>query len=203
MAHDEPSTRDAGYTSRLVQLEGARWKKLLDVQAPYRRNLQRLLGGRAVLDVGCGIGRNLAQLGPGSVGVDHNADSVRICRERGLHAVVPDEFFGSADAVLGSFTGLLAAHLVEHLEPGTASEALRPYLAFLAPQARVVLICPQERGFASDPTHTEYYDLPALAALCVELGLEVESQSSFPFPSWAGRFFTYNEFVTVARTPAR
>jgi len=45
------------------------------VQAPYRRNLRRLVGDRAVLDVGCGIGRNLANLGPGSVGVDHNAHS--------------------------------------------------------------------------------------------------------------------------------
>jgi hypothetical protein len=31
------------------------------------------------------------------------------------------------------------------------------------------------------------------------LGLSVRRQYSFPFPRFAGRAFTYNEFVTVAR----
>ena len=75
---------------------------------------------------------------------------------------------------------------------------LAPYLSYLEPGARVVLICPQERGFASDPTHTVFVDQPALAALADELELRVERQFSFPLPRRAGRVFTYNEFVTVA-----
>jgi len=63
----------------------------------------------------------------------------------------------------------------------------------------VVLICPQERGFASDPTHTVFVDQPALAALAEELGLRTQRQYSFPLPRRAGKLFTYNEFVTVAR----
>jgi SAM-dependent methyltransferase len=47
---------------------------------PYRWNLHRLLGGRRVLDAGCGIGRNLVGLEAGSVGVDHNPHSVEHCR---------------------------------------------------------------------------------------------------------------------------
>ena len=39
------------------------------------------------------------------------------------------------------------------------------------------------------------------AALCTALGLTVEKQYSFPFPRFAGKVFTYNEFVTVARKP--
>jgi SAM-dependent methyltransferase len=191
-------TTGAAYTARLSELQGARWKRLLDVQAPYRRNLQRLLGDRSVLDVGCGIGRNLAHLGSTSVGVDHNAESVKVCRARGLTAVTTEEFGDSRHAVPGAFTGMLAAHLVEHLEPGTAASVLRPYLQYLASRARVVLICPQQRGFDSDPTHTKYFDQAALRGLSEELGLDVEWQASFPFPTWAGRWFTYNEFVTVA-----
>jgi hypothetical protein len=40
-----------------------------------------------------------------------------------------------------------------------------------------------------------------VAALARDLGLTVARQYSFPFPRAFGRLFTYNEFVTVARTP--
>lgn len=198
MSGHAPDTGDSAYTRRLVSQESVFWKRLLQVQAPYRWNLRRLLSRRAVLDVGCGIGRNLAHLGPGSVGVDHNPDSVQICRERGLTAFVPTEFMASRYASPGAFDGLLAAHLVEHLDPGTAADVLSPYLETLGSSALIVLICPQSRGFASDSTHTVYFDQPALAQLCEELGLSVQRQFSFPFPEWAGPWFTYNEFVTVA-----
>ena len=56
------------------------WKKALNVQAPYRWNLRRQRLGRT-LDVGCGIGRNLETLDPGSVGVDHNEHSVAVGAE--------------------------------------------------------------------------------------------------------------------------
>ena len=74
-------TADDDYARRLVGLEGARWKRLLNVQAPYRWNLRRHRLGRT-LDIGCGIGRNLSALDPGSVGVDHNELSVRTARQR-------------------------------------------------------------------------------------------------------------------------
>ena len=194
---DSEDTSGAGYTARLETLESAGWKRLLDVQAPYRWNLRRLLGGRRVLDVGCGIGRNLRSLAPGSVGVDHNTASVDVCRARGLRAFPTSEFWASPEAV-PDYDGLLAAHLVEHLGRDDAREVLAPYLELLRPGARVVLICPQERGYRSDATHVRFHDHAELAELCHDLGLEVARQLSFPFPRVAGRLFTYNEFVTVA-----
>lgn len=200
MDPDEADTSRAGYTERLTRLQQVWWKRALGVQAPYRWKLRRLLGDRTVLDVGCGIGRCLAALPAGSVGVDHNAHSVRICRERGLVAYTTEEFLAAAGADRPLFTGLLAAHLLEHLPPGSSARVLGGYLRFLAPSACVVLICPQQRGYASDPTHTVYFDQAGLAAVCAELGLAVQEQSSFPLPAAAGRWFTHNEFVTVART---
>lgn len=196
-------TEGSDYTARLERLGTARWKQVLDVQAPYRRNLRRLLGDRRVLDVGCGIGRHLAHLGPGSVGVDHNASSVARCRADGLEAYTPDELAAAPGVGPGAFDGMLVAHLLEHLEPGAAPVVLRPYLPLLAPGARVVLICPQERGFRSDPTHTVFLDDRALRAVGEEIGGVVTEQRSFPFPRAAGRWFTHNEFVTVADLEGR
>ncbi len=197
MVDDEGGTATGAYTERLQRRSGAGWKRLLDVQAPYRWNLRRLVGGRATLDVGCGIGRLLAHLPAGSVGVDHNPTSVAVCRDEGLTAYTVEEFL--ARPAEPAFDALLAAHLVEHLPAGAATGLLAPYLPFLRPDAVVVLICPQERGFASDPTHTVFTDQPALAALAGELGLSLVRQFSFPLPRSAGRVFTHNEFVTVAR----
>ena len=190
-------TDGSEYTARLTRLGEARWKRVLDVQAPYRRNLRRLLGGRRVLDVGCGIGRHLAHLDAGSVGVDHNAASVAVCRRRGLAAHTPDELPRTPGVGPAGFDGLLAAHLLEHLDPAAAREVLRDYLPLLAPWARVVLVCPQQRGFRSDPTHVAYLDDAALREVLEGLGGTVTEQRSFPFPRVAGPWFTHNEFVTV------
>ena len=82
---ETPDTVGRDYAERLETLEGARWKRLLDVQAPYRWNLRRL-GLGFTLDVGCGIGRNLLHLDRRGVGVDHNVASVEIARGRGCTA---------------------------------------------------------------------------------------------------------------------
>ncbi len=198
MSSRERDTTGMEYTARLVRLQQEWWKRALDVQAPYRWHLNQLLGGRRVLDVGCGIGRNLGHLSLGSVGVDHNQHSISACRERGLVAYTVDEFLSRDIADEQPYDGLLAAHLLEHLPPGTAADVIGTYMPFLAPAARIVLICPQERGFDSDSTHTVFFDHGAMRSVCEDLGLVVERQKSFPLPRWAGNWFTYNEFVTVA-----
>lgn len=194
-------TEGSEYTERLRTLAAPRWKQVLDVQRPYRWNARRLLGDRLVLDVGCGIGRNLEHLSPNAVGVDHNAASVAECRERGLTAFTTDEFFADFERHRGRYTGLIAAHLVEHMRPEQAVDILRSYSDALAPGARTVLICPQEMGYASDATHVNFSDLNTLASVAEQCGWTVEKQFSFPFPRPAGKVFRYNEFVLVARTP--
>lgn len=198
MAGQDGDTASAAYTERLTRRSGARWKQVLDVQAPYRWNLRRILGERRTLDVGCGIGRNLYNLPAGSLGVDHNATSVQQCREAGLSAMTSEEFLAQDPTGHGGFGGLLAAHVIEHLPADGAKGVLEPYLPYLAPDAKIVLICPQERGFASDPTHTVFTDQVRLGSIARDLGLQVEKQYSFPLPRFTGKVFTYNEFVTVA-----
>jgi 2-polyprenyl-3-methyl-5-hydroxy-6-metoxy-1,4-benzoquinol methylase len=187
------------YAERLKTLEQARWKQWLDVQAPYRWNVRRLDVGRT-LDVGCGLGRNLAHLGGAGVGVDHNASSVAIARDRGLEAYTPEEFLEGPHARDGSFDSLLAAHVVEHMTEEDAVALLRTYLPFVRTGGKVVLITPQERGYATDATHVRFCGFGEVAALCETLGLTVQRQYSFPFPRWMGKVFAYNEFVSLART---
>jgi SAM-dependent methyltransferase len=199
----EPPTQDASYAKRLESLESAWWKRALDVQRPYRWNLRRLRLG-FVLDVGCGLGRNLVNLGgrDAGVGVDHNAEAVAMARNRGLVAFLPDEFRASDYAVSGRFDAVLLAHVAEHMSFGEAQELVRSYLPYLCSPGSLVLITPQTAGFRSDPTHVEYVDLDDLARLARSLDFAPTRAYSFPFPRAAGRLFKHNEFVLVARKPA-
>ena len=194
---DGSDTAGRDYAERLQRLEGARWKKLLDVQRPYRWNLQRLELGR-VLDIGCGIGRNLLNLGDDSVGVDHNVDSVAAARARGLTAYTTQEFWNTEAARPQAFDSLLLAHVMEHVEADVAESIVREYLPCLRPGGKVVFITPQEVGFRSDETHVRFVDLAVLEEHARRLGLSVLKGFSFPFPRPVGRVFKYNEFVLVA-----
>jgi SAM-dependent methyltransferase len=193
-----PGTDAPAYAERLKSLSQAPWKRWLDVQAPYRWNVRRLDLGRT-LDIGCGLGRNLAHLGGAGVGVDHNASSVAVARERGLEAFTPAEFLEGPHARKGSFDSLLAAHVVEHMSEEDAVGLLRTYLPYVGEGGKVVLITPQERGYATDATHVRFCGFAEVAALCETVGLTVQRQYSFPFARPVGRVFPYNEFVTLAR----
>jgi len=196
---DAPPTANQDYAERLTRLQGKRWKKLLHVQAPWHADIAFMRLGRC-LDVGCGNGRNLGYLPKGSVGVDHNTFSIRAAREAGLEAYTVEEFFADpALAAPASFDSMLAAHLIEHLEPGEAREIIASYLPMVRPGGRVVFITPQERGYASDETHVAFTDFAALRELSDDLGLQVLSSHSFPFPRRAGTLFIYNEFHLTAR----
>jgi len=82
------STKNEDYTKRLLD-QSVWWKRILDVQRPYRIHLQRLNLG-CVLEIGCGIGRNLINLGKDtrSIGIDHNPNSVAVAVSRGLVALL-------------------------------------------------------------------------------------------------------------------
>ena len=111
------------------------------------------------LEVGCGIGRNLRALAPAAVGVDHNATAVGIARDAGLPAFTPAQFRDTEHASSGHFDSLLASHVLEHLSFDDAASLIDSYLIYVRAAGRVVMITPQERGFAQrrDPP-----DVPGL-----------------------------------------
>jgi 2-polyprenyl-3-methyl-5-hydroxy-6-metoxy-1,4-benzoquinol methylase len=195
---DNPSTKSGEYTKILLG-QRASWKRWLDVQAPYRRHIRSLKLGR-VLEIGCGIGRNLVNLGDAEqhCGIDHNEESVCAAKAIGLNALTVDDFLKSNWAQQRGYDTLLLSHLLEHLTEDEARRLIEKYLIYLKHQGRILIITPQEAGYASDATHVTYFDHTKTRSLLSSVGLSVQHQYSFPFPAWAGKIFKYNEFVCIA-----
>jgi 2-polyprenyl-3-methyl-5-hydroxy-6-metoxy-1,4-benzoquinol methylase len=191
-------TSALAYKTRLVSAD-VWWKRLLDVQRPYRANLASLQLNK-VLDVGCGIGRNLSNLnkiGVSAIGVDHNEHSVDEACRRGFEALHIDVFKSTYLADQTEFDAILISHVLEHLTFNEAKALLSEYLPFLKPEGKVVVITPQEAGYATDPTHVNFTDEATIKDLFTTNGIKVEQDYSFPFPRFAGKLFRYNEFVVV------
>lgn len=191
---EQPTTEGEDYAARLQTNSGARWKRILNVQAPYRWNLRRLKLGRC-LDVGCGIGRNLVSLPAGSIGVDHNETAITAARRKGLTAYTASEFLASPVVNHEAFDSILFSHVVEHMDKSAALELICAYLPFLRSGGAVVFITPQERGYTTDETHVRFVDFDGLRELATASNLKPLNRYSFPFPRPVGKIFTYNEFV--------
>jgi len=176
---------------------GAWWKRFIDVQWPYRRHLQKLHPG-FVLDVGCGMGRNLFHCDRNGIGIDIDPEALASCRARGLTVFTPSEFAASKHAS-EQFDTLLFSHVLEHMPGADAQALVDAYVPRLRSDGRAVFITPQEAGFRFNPTHIEFVDLARLGEIATRAGLETTAAYSFPFARPFGRWFRYNEFVLLAR----
>lgn len=191
-------TKGIDYADRLDNLANKGWKRFLNVQLPYIWNLRRLNPGKT-LDVGCGIGRNLAHLSKASVGVDHNPFSVEKANSLGLIAYTYKDFVRSKHAKKLSYDSILLGHVIEHMNYKDNRAMLKSYLPYLKEDGKIIIMCPQEKGYKSDSTHVSMYDFSDLAALLGDIGFTVKRAYSFPFPRSAGKVFKYNEFVVMAK----
>lgn len=99
-------------------------------------------GTSDVLDLGCGRGEFLALLktaGVSARGVDTNAEMVATARERGLDATHTDGLGYLTSLPDESLGGLMAAQVVEHLEPSYLMQLLDLAHAKLRPGAPIVI----------------------------------------------------------------
>jgi len=192
------TTKDDAYTVRLHEKQYIWWKTLFDLQRPYRWNLGRLNPG-FMLDIGCGIGRNLLHINGNGVGIDHNDASVALARSKGLNTYTPDKFLKSEFNVPGRFDSILLAHVAEHMKEDDVMALLKSYIHLLRPQGRIIIITPQELGYRSDQTHVQFMDFDALRNILHKISLPLIKQYSFPFPRIFGRFFKYNEFICIGQ----
>ncbi len=185
------------YALRLQLISNKGYKKLLGPINPYRRNLRRLIQGNC-LEIGCGIGRNLSYLdNPDNVGIDLNPYALDVAKSLG-HTVMLDSEFKSQQQHLFAFDNLLFSHVLEHMNQETATELIMNYLPHLNAAGKVVIICPQKRGYDSDESHVEYMDFEKLSTIINKCQMRVVSASSHPLPAVFSEIFIYNEFVVTA-----
>lgn len=113
-----------------------------DIRARLSEYLPLFEGAHDVVDIGCGRGEFLDLLrerGIGGRGLDLNHEMVEVCRARGLRADEGDAlaFLRSLDD--GSLGGLLAAQVVEHLQPDYLLALLDVAYHKLRPGSTIVL----------------------------------------------------------------
>jgi SAM-dependent methyltransferase len=189
-------TTSADYTNRLINKQRKPMKHRFRFMNPYAIHIKRVCKGE-VLDIGCGIGRNLEYLGNRSWGVDHNQESVNFAKRRGFQAIHTSEI--SSSLKHKQFDTFLLAHILEHMPDLESIKLIEEYLPLLKPQGTVVVICPQELGFKHDPTHVNFVKFPEIENVLSAAGLRPIKKYSFPFPRFMGRYWVYNEFIVVAK----
>jgi O-antigen chain-terminating methyltransferase len=113
-----------------------------EIAARQREYVEIFAGAADVLDIGCGRGEFLALLkerGVRARGIDVNDSMVDVCLQKGLDAAKADALAYLRAQPAGSLGGLLAAQVVEHLDPAYLTNLLDAAYAALRPGAPIVL----------------------------------------------------------------
>ena len=114
----------------------------LDIRGRVAAYVPLFEGASDVLDVGCGRGEFLDLLrerGISARGIDLNDEMAAVCRERGLDATAGDALSYLLSLPDGSLGGLIAAQVVEHLEPAYLMRFLEAAYHKLRPGSKIVL----------------------------------------------------------------
>ena len=146
-----------------------------------------------MLDIGCGRGEFLALLqarGVRARGIDVNESMVEVCGQQGLDATKADALEYLRAQPPGSLGGLLAAQVVEHLDPAYLTGLLDAAYAALRPGAPIVLetINPAcwfafFESYVRDITHVRPLHPDTLKFLLLASGFSsVEIRYQAPYP---------------------
>ena len=184
------------YTERNLQLQSKWWKRLIPVQLPYRLIIKKNVQGN-MLEIGCGTGRILKYFPSNAVGIDTNEFSIKECRKQKLRAFTVEEFADSEFNKENTYDNILFIHVLEHMSLEQAVRLIKKYKKNLKQNGKLIIACPQEKGFASDPTHVEFMDNQKLAEVCRRAGFEIIKTFSFPFSRSFGKIFLYNESYLI------
>ncbi len=169
---------------------------------------QRFAGRGRVLDVGCGRGFFLDLLRQNQavgVGIDLSEAMVADTRSLGFEVELADAN-SYLEAHPGSFDGIFASHVIEHLPAPEGERFLRLAARALLPGGRLILVTPRTwvyrciaYGFWRDLTHHRPYPLELLAALAQSSGLKVLEAA--PDPDTATRLGPKDSLLAWLRRP--
>jgi 2-polyprenyl-3-methyl-5-hydroxy-6-metoxy-1,4-benzoquinol methylase len=188
-----PATAESLESHKYVGFEDAFRGSRDDIRARLSDYLAIFDGQTDVLDIGCGRGEFLALLrerGVRARGIDINSAMVDECRQQGLDASVSDALSYLRSLPDGSLGGLIAAQVIEHLEPRDLTALLSCAFDKLRPGAPIVLetINPAcwfafFESYIRDLTHVRPIHPDTLKYLLVASGfLQVEIRYRAPYP---------------------
>jgi len=116
----------------------------------YRFNLQNFLinkkaysylkSSKNILDVGCGTGEFIKNNPQKIIGIDTNKDTLKTCKQKKFKVKTASVFKLPFKA--NSFTGIHCSHVIEHLQPEKAYQALKEISRVLKPKGIFVLRAP-------------------------------------------------------------
>ena len=152
------------------------------ISARMHKYLRYFGGCRNVIDLGCGKGEFVSLLrenGINTIGIDSDPDMIKIGKDGGLSVMQGDALGFLRERK--SFDGIMASHLIEHLDPKLAEVLLKNAFDFLEPNGKIVIITPNienlavaTRGFWLDNTHVRPYPLELLIEMVIAAGFKIE-----------------------------
>lgn len=163
------------------------------VREHQRRYVEILEGRTRVVDVGCGRGELVEMLnaaGSDAYGVELEADFVALAAERGVPVRQGDGIAHVEALAAESIDGVVASHVVEHLEPQDVLRLVAGAHEALAPGGVLILETPNPESlvagsinFHRDLTHRRPIHPDTLAFVCQSAGFrEVEILRLSPVP---------------------
>ncbi len=163
-------------------------RRVLEFYVPFFSGCQR------VLDVGCGRGEFLELLqerGISGVGIDIDAEMVRVCQEKGLQVVQADLFEYLA-AQEQAFDGIFCSNVIEHMNTDQVLRFFQLAYQAVRPGGRMLVATPNPESlivhlyeFWRDPTHVRLYNLPLLRFLMEYVGFQNVQGGENPETQWA------------------
>jgi SAM-dependent methyltransferase len=127
-----------------------------------------------VLDIGCGLGRNLRILrarGIDAIGIEVNPEIVKVGVANGLPCQTVTEFAGDTR----TFDVLLMSHIIEHFQPRDLLEFIDGYLDRLRVGGGLVIATPlMSNNFFDDFDHVRPYQPLGLQMVFGGTGAQVQ-----------------------------
>jgi O-antigen chain-terminating methyltransferase len=171
-----------------------RFRPEQSVRERHGEYVELLRSCERVVDLGCGRGELLELLGQASVsayGVELDPDNVAVCREKGLEMVEGDAIAHLEHLEDGCLSGIVASHLIEHLDHESLWRLITAAAAKLAPGGIMILETPNPESllagsinFHRDPTHVRPVHPETLSYLCESAGFgTVEIRRLAPVPA--------------------
>lgn len=161
------------------------------VKAGQQIYIPHFAGCRNVLDIGCGRGEFLETMRSNGVparGIDLSAESVALCRSKGLEADTADLFEYLGNLPESSLDGIFCSQVVEHLPADRLPEMIRLCASRLERGGVIAMETPNPEclaifatHFYLDPTHVRPVPSALLAFYMEEFGIgRIETQKLSP-----------------------